>query len=146
MKSKDQTLLEEAYDKIHESKIDRYATSTELELLKSYLDGEQLHSSFFDPTKIDLSKGWVWNQNVFQGRIIAKNNDVVHIVVRDKNDVFSDGSKKPSKEQGHSTFAINLKRHSFTWQANIGQEDELVNRAIKTFEMKQKLPELEGIF
>lgn len=143
MKDRDQNSLEEAYDKVREFKVIRYATPTELEILKKHLDEESL-SSTFDPTKIDLSKGWVWNQNAFQRVFI--NNDIVHIAVRDKNNVFSDGSKKLSSQLQYSTFAINMKRHPHVWQANTGEGDELVDRPIKTFEMKKELPELEGIF
>jgi hypothetical protein len=140
MKSKDQQLLEEAYNQVSSAKIVRRATEEELKQLREYcneaaLDDERFGHIFLKG--LDLTKGWVWD--------IEDEGDFF-VSVRD-----STTKARVTKMKGYTTFGLSSKdKEDVYWMGQVDFNYAADSRAIEEFEkfskLKKELPELEGVF
>lgn len=135
MKTKDQQLLEEAYDNVNNAKVVRYATPEELKAMKEF---DKLPWG-----EIDFSKGWVWGSSG-EPKFTYK----TYISVKDKNPV-----QKGDFIYDYVTYSF--KHGAISWYGRWnkvypGSELEsyvnLTTNAIESFELTNELPELKGVF
>jgi len=134
VKSKDQQLLEEAYDQVSSAKILRKATKKELNAIKKYCKEEVSKKRLrFDTTKLDFSEGWVWD--------LTEKDDVrAYISIKD--------NRPPSKfdgMKGYTTFVL-VKEEGIFWLGQTDLQGKAKAETIEYHNLTKQHPELEGIF
>jgi len=139
VKTRDQQLLEEAYNQVSSAKIVRRATEEELQRIRDFCDDHDFEQRFANTflKSLDLSEGWVWD-------------------IEDEGDFFvsvKDSNTKPKaiKMKGYTTFGLSEKdKEEVYWMGPIDFNPRADSRAIEEFEkfskLKKELPELEGVF
>jgi hypothetical protein len=139
VKTKDQQLLEEAYNQVSSAKILRRATEEELQQIRDYCDDQEFEKRFANTflKDLDLSVGWVWD-------------------IEDEGDFFvsvKDGNTRAraTKMKGYTTFGLSPKdKEDVYWMGQIDFNSTADSKTIEEFEkfskLKKELPELEGVF
>ncbi len=139
MKTKDQQLLEEAYNQVSSAKILRRATEEELQQIRDYCNDQEFEERFANTflKDLDLSVGWVW-ERVDEGDFFVS--------VKDGNT-----RTRATKMKGYTTFGLSSEdKEDVYWMGQIDFNSTADSKTIEEFEkfskLKKELPELEGVF